>query len=150
MFTGALGSVPLGISGLPGVIGPVYEGELSFGISERAKRLLAVCREEVKSGVVTEVVWDKNLYVGVKGLKLVLETGESLASCKDAGIYALDPTGVVKIWLADEFRGSRIVYYLREDDIDIAGLWQIQSFVDFGSWKAFGEKIIIPVEDSLR
>ena len=125
-----------------------YEGELVFNLNTEA-RILAVYSGE-EAGAIPELIWDRNLYIGVKGLRIVLETGENLAGCKDAGIYVIDSTGATRIWLADEFRGSKIVYYLREGDIDVGGLWQIQSFVDFGSWRAFGDKVIISVEESLR
>jgi len=126
----------------------MYEGNLILSLNA-VSYCLIVYREEVKSGVISEVIWDKNLFVGVKGVKFVLETGENLVSSKRAGIYAVDPAGDSRIWLADEIRGSRLVYYVREGDIDMSGIWQIQSFADFGNWKAFGERIIIPVEENL-
>jgi len=126
----------------------MYEGNLILSLNA-VSYCLIVYREEVKSGVISEVIWDKNLFVGVKGVKIVLETGENLVSSRRVGIYVVDPAGASRIWLADEIRGSRLVYYVRGGDIDMPGIWQIQSFADFGNWKAFGERIIVPVEENL-
>lgn len=81
-------------------------------------------------------------------LKIVLETSTDLTAATNLKILYKKPsqktgsfTGVAN--------GQNIEYTVADGDIDEAGDWQFQAYFEESTRKAYGDKVIVKVEDSI-
>lgn len=71
-------------------------------------------------------------------LTLSLDTGISLASATNPKILYVKPDGTKSSWVAT-INGTKVEKDLSNTDIDQAGVWQVQSYVEISGEKGFGE-----------
>ena len=82
------------------------------------------------------------------GLELVFDVGiKDITSSK---IFYQKPDGTTGYWVGEPVVGTNeIKYVIQEGDLDQAGEYKLQPYVDFGSWKGRGSIVSLTVEDIL-
>jgi hypothetical protein len=88
-------------------------------------------------------------YVGDSYSSFSLDTGISLTGASVTKILYKKPSGLKGSWNATA-TGTVLSYQLQNGDIDEAGLWSIQAYVEIGGKKAYGKESTIYFEKSLN
>jgi hypothetical protein len=70
---------------------------------------------------------------------LTLNTGINISTATVTRINYKKPNGVTGYFEATISETTKLIYQLTNDDLDIAGLWQLQAYVEIGGLKAYGE-----------
>jgi hypothetical protein len=77
------------------------------------------------------------IYVGDKGTKLVFDSNVDLTDfvCK---LEILKPNGVVIVRDIDEVEVDKAIYYLKDGDVDVPGIYRMQLVIsnDDGLWRS--------------
>ena len=71
-------------------------------------------------------------------LTISLDTGITLTSATNPKILYIKPDGTKGSWSAT-INGMKVEKDLANTDIDQAGTWQFQSYIEIGGEKGFGE-----------
>lgn len=71
-------------------------------------------------------------------LTITAETGLDLTSATNPRILYKNPNGTTGHFVATK-SGTQLVYQCSDTDLDIAGEWQFQAFVEIGGLNAYGE-----------
>lgn len=87
------------------------------------------------------------VFVGDVGTEIILDCGVSVASASVRTIKARSPSGVVKQWAASPEGTNSIKYATATGDIDRAGGWRLQAYVEMPGWSGHGEVVILTVKD---
>lgn len=88
------------------------------------------------------------IYTGDVGTVIKLDTKEDISSSTDVRIIYEKPDGTSTEWIAT-INGSSYVQYITTStsDLDQAGTWTVQVYVDLGSWVGHGESTHFKVYD---
>jgi hypothetical protein len=78
-------------------------------------------------------------YVGEVGTSIVLDTGIALAGATVIQIKYLKPDGTTGYWSASIVDSTKVSYTLAANNIDQAGTWAFQSYVEVSGGKWTGE-----------
>jgi len=79
------------------------------------------------------------LYVGDVGTKLIIDIGISADDVTEAKIIVKKPNGSIVEWNALPISGTQTVeYIIQNGDLDLAGKYTIQVYIDTGSWQGHG------------
>lgn len=62
-------------------------------------------------------------------------------------VRARNPNGAFKEWVATLNNSTSIKYVLLTGDIDVAGKWQFQPYIEMPGWKGRGEWVTVEVKD---
>lgn len=89
------------------------------------------------------------VFVGDTGTEIVLETGVDLSSATLRRIVARKPNGVDVNWTATADSATAIKYVTQDNDLDLAGVWQLQAYVETPSWKGSGAVVSMTVSQVL-
>lgn len=82
-------------------------------------------------------------------LTITAETNYSdLASASVTRILYTKPNGAKDHWDAT-VSGTKLVYNVQNDDIDMEGVWKFQAYIEVGGLKGFGNVISQQFERSL-
>jgi hypothetical protein len=81
-------------------------------------------------------------------LTLSLDTGLSLASASNLKILYTKPDGTKSSWVATA-NGTKVEKNLSNTDIDQAGTWQLQSYIEISGEKGYGVIESIEFKNSL-
>jgi hypothetical protein len=85
---------------------------------------------------------EEEIYVGAIGFGIVLATGQDLDSSTKWEIHVLKPSGVEATWTAAKHAtAGSIAYTTVSGDLDTAGVYQLQSYVEWGTAKFLGETV---------
>lgn len=79
-----------------------------------------------------------SLFKGSGYITITLETNISLAAATVTRIHYKKPTGTTGYWSAS-VSGTTLTYNVANADIDVAGLWEFQSYVEFSGEKSYGD-----------
>ena len=95
---------------------------------------------------------EKRVYVGDVGTLLIVETFVDLLKATVKKILYKKPDGTTGEWLGTVAEGdpTQIRYYLQEGDIDMAGIWKLQVYVEMPGWKGVGDVVILPVYSRIK
>jgi len=78
-------------------------------------------------------------YIGEIGTDIILDTGVDISSATVLQVKYQKPDGVTGEWTGTVQDTTKIRYTLSEDDIDVAGRWTFQSYVEVSGGKWHGE-----------
>jgi hypothetical protein len=80
------------------------------------------------------------VYVGDTGTEIKIDIGEDLTNATILKIKYKKPNGVTGEWVAsrDANNPLKMVYVTQSDDLDVAGPWILQPYVEFAGWKGHG------------
>jgi len=93
---------------------------------------------------------DNIIYVGDVGTKIVFDVSTLVDDVVSASIYCKKPNGTSYIWTAEKELGTNNIYYITQvGDIDVAGIYKLQPFIDFADWRGFGDIVQLIVKETL-
>ena len=76
-----------------------------------------------------------NIFVGSIGEQIILNVGQDISTSTIRRIRYKKPDGTVGEWNADLYDSQFIVYVtIDEHDLDQAGTWELQSYVELPDW----------------
>ena len=85
---------------------------------------------------------EQKLYVGAEGVKLVLDVCVDISQSELRHIRYKKPVqGISGYWEAEKETDTSISYVFQTGDIDAAGWWEFQSYVETPDWKIPGDKV---------
>lgn len=79
------------------------------------------------------------IFVGDVGTELLLDCGVSIATATVLKVIARTPKGGKKEWTGTLNGTTTVRYVLQTGDIDVAGVWAVQAYVEMPGWKGRGE-----------
>lgn len=93
---------------------------------------------------------EQKLYVGAEGVKLVLDVGVDISQSNVRQIRYKKPVNrITGYWDAEIESDMEISYVFQAGDIDAAGYWEFQSYVETPDWKIPGDRVKKLVEGPL-
>lgn len=88
-----------------------------------------------------------DVFVGDVGTEILLDTGVDISAATVAKIKVKKPTGAALDWTAT-ISGTRSVrYVIQTGDLDVAGRWKLQAYVEMPGWKGRGDWVCLQVAD---
>ena len=86
------------------------------------------------------------IYTGSVGVQFVLDTGQDLTGATVMKIYAKKPDGTTVTWDASQYGTTQSITYTTDsDDLNLAGYWILQSYVEWGTTKIYGESVKVGI-----
>jgi hypothetical protein len=85
------------------------------------------------------------IYAGAVDVEIRLDTGQSLDGASSLKILVKKPNGTETEWGASQYDSTTIYYATVDGDLDEAGDYVLQSYVEWGSSKHLGESVILRV-----
>lgn len=92
-----------------------------------------------------------DIFVGDIGTEIILECDVDVSAGSTWEIHYVKPSGESGTWEADPVSGevTQISYVTEVGDLDEAGDWQVQAYVELVSWEGHGEIEILTVKSPL-
>ncbi len=92
------------------------------------------------------------MYLGDEGTILYLKTGVDLSTAIDFSIKVLKPDNTEVEWtpIIDTIDGSRLKYEILDTDIDKAGTYKLQSYVETADGKWLGNTTFFVVKNKFN
>lgn len=83
------------------------------------------------------------IFKGDIGTKIILNTNTDLATGSVFKIYYRKPDGTMGSWTAQKESDNTSISYTTQvvSDLNIAGTWVIQSYVEISGWKGYGVSV---------
>jgi hypothetical protein len=89
-------------------------------------------------------------YMNSNSYVIVLNVDQDVADSTVRRIVYKKPSGATGYWPA-MLRGLLEIYYLiQENDLDEAGKWELQAYVETPGWSLYGEKAYLDVEANIE
>lgn len=89
------------------------------------------------------------LQAGDVGTEIVLDCGFTVSTATVMQIVARTPKGEKKTWSAILEGTTKIKYTLATGDLNMAGTWQLQAYIEMPGWKGHGLPISLNVSNNL-
>lgn len=90
------------------------------------------------------------VFVGDINTKIKLDVGTDISSALKIEIHYKKPNGDIGKWSA-VLEGTDYIYYLtKSDDLDENGVWEVQAYIEFSTWKGHGEITSFSVYEALQ
>jgi len=82
-------------------------------------------------------------YVGDVGTIILLDTKVDLASAgvTFTSIRVKKPDSTEVEWLATVYNNTVLKYIIQDDDLDIAGRYELQAYAESASWSGLGDTV---------
>jgi hypothetical protein len=90
------------------------------------------------------------VFNGQSLLQLKFDTGLNLAAATVLKILFERPDGTAGFWAVTVIDGTKLVYNVLETDINIAGNWQLQSYVEIAGKKGYGKIVTQNFKQSIN
>ena len=90
-----------------------------------------------------------DVFVGDEGTIISLDCGTSVATATVCQIIVKKPNGRRVTWNAVQDAETTIKYVVQAGDLDVAGDWQLQAYVEFPTWKGRGEVATLKVKNTI-
>lgn len=87
------------------------------------------------------------IYKNDIGTELLLDCGVNVSTATVMKVRSRNPNGAIKEWTATLSGTNFIKYVLLTGDINVAGKWQFQSYIEMPTWKGRGEWATVEVKD---
>lgn len=87
-----------------------------------------------------------NMFVGDTGTEVVLNCGVDITTATVRKIRARKPDGKIVEWPATQNSTTEIVYSLQAGDLDKAGQWEFQAYIEMPGWKGRGQWASVVVQ----
>ncbi len=79
------------------------------------------------------------IFAGDTGTEIILDCGTDISTGTLLRIEAKKPSGVKVNWAAVLDGTTRIRYVVQSGDLDTAGRWSLQAYIEMPGWKGRGE-----------
>ena len=90
-----------------------------------------------------------DVFVGDVGTVISLDCGTSVTTATVRKIVVKKPNGVRVQWTAAVDTETSIKYVVQAGDLDVAGDWQLQAYVEFPAWKGRGSVATLKVINTI-
>ena len=74
------------------------------------------------------------------GIEIELNVGTDISGATVRKIKFKRPNGTIGVWNASEKSSTSIAYVTKDGDLNNAGIWMLQSYVEKSTWKIHGKK----------
>ena len=88
------------------------------------------------------------VFVGDVGTEIVLECGVPITTATVMRIYVRKPTGTA-VWSAVADTSTSIKYVTGIGDLDVAGEYRLQAYVEMPGWKGRGSVARLTVSNAI-
>ena len=78
------------------------------------------------------------VYINTEGILIKVETGIDLSGATKVSLKVRKPSGTEVEWIGTA-DGTKITYITQTGDLDEAGLYKIQAYIEKGSLKILGD-----------
>lgn len=85
------------------------------------------------------------VYRGDIGTAIILDTRSPIDGATKASIKFKRPQGTSGEWVGGVYEGTKIKYIIEDGDLDTAGIWFLQAYVETPAWKGRGETVRLVV-----
>ena len=82
-------------------------------------------------------------------LTIELDTSYDISAATTVKILYQDPAKATGEWEGVVSDTTKVSYTLEDGDLDTAGTWILQAYVEIGGKKGYGGKVYLPVETNL-
>jgi hypothetical protein len=89
------------------------------------------------------------IYIGEADTTIILDCGAVVTAATLAQIHYRTPSGIEGVWTAAVVGTTEIYYITVANDLNEAGRWQIQAYVETPDWKGYGDTSSFEVEEPL-
>lgn len=86
------------------------------------------------------------IFVGDVGTEIRLDCGVDISTSTVQEIHVRKPNGQSVVWAADPFGTNFISYTTVTGDINIAGKWLLQAYVEMPDWRGCGLTAVLDVQ----
>ena len=81
-----------------------------------------------------------NAYKNDMGVEIVLDVGTDISGATIRKIKFKRPNGTIGVWNATAKSSTSIAYVTKEGDLNNAGIWKLQAYVEKATWKLHGKR----------
>lgn len=89
------------------------------------------------------------VFVGDEGTEVVLDCGTNVSTATVRSIVVRKPDGTKVTWGAVAEGANSVRYVTVTGDIDMAGNWKLQAYIEMPGWKGFGDVSTLTVSSPL-
>lgn len=89
------------------------------------------------------------VFVGDIGTEIVLDCGTNVSAATVRSIVARKASGVKVTWTAQADGLNSVKYVTTSGDLDVAGVWKLQAYIEMPGWKGYGEITPLTVKTPL-
>lgn len=88
------------------------------------------------------------VYVADVGTEIVLNCGADVSAATVKSIKVQKPDGTTTSWAAVLEGTNYLKYTIQDGDLDQAGAWKVQAYIEIASWKGLGETAKLKVSEA--
>lgn len=88
-------------------------------------------------------------YVGDEGTLILIDMGEDISAASVTEINVRKRGGDVT-WTASIYNSNYLSYTIQTDDLDEAGTYYLQPYLEFTDWKGKGETVSFEVYEDFK
>lgn len=81
---------------------------------------------------------EEEVFVGDVGTQITLDCGIDVSSATVRKILVKRPNGSRAEWVAVASGGNAIAYTTQAADLNMAGVWELQAYVEMPAWRGRG------------
>lgn len=85
------------------------------------------------------------LFVGDVGTEIALDCGVDISTATVRNIVVRKSNGAKVTWAASADGTDGVVYTTLADDINVAGPWSLQAYIEMPGWKGYGAVVKLNV-----
>jgi len=93
------------------------------------------------------MVENQKHYVGEIGTAIIVNCGEDISTASIHNLRVKKPDGTEVIWNASVYNTNYLKYLIVTGDLDQAGNYEIQAYIEMGGWKGWGETAFFMVSN---
>jgi hypothetical protein len=93
---------------------------------------------------------ENKIYKGDVGTVFIVDVGESLADASVVKLYVAKPNGEAPEWAATKYGDTSLKYTAAQGDLDVAGLYKVQPYVEKPDWKGRGNTVSFTVHEYFK
>lgn len=90
------------------------------------------------------------IYKGDIGTVIIVDTGVDLTTATKCALKIKKPDKTTTEWVGEQSDTTKIKYTIIEGDLDQAGKYRVQSYVEFADWEGSGETTYFRVYDVFK
>ena len=86
-------------------------------------------------------------YRGEIGLTIIVDIGQDITTAGSYSLKVRKPGGTEVSWAASIYNTNYLKYVTETDDLDEAGTYYLQSYIEIDQWKGRGETADFDIDD---
>ena len=90
------------------------------------------------------------VYVGDIGTIIEIDMQQDISTATSVALYVKKPDTTEVTWTPTVYNNNYLRYTLVSGDVDIAGVYKIQPYVEFTDWKGMGNTVEFTVYEKYQ